>query len=504
MNGINISLTQTDFSKSDTGKLTVQERTLLNCVDIDTKFFRNHKQNIMYFNDKGFWEQLSKDDFTDAIQKLIIKKAHEYKNENFSFSKNNVINNIISNLRAKLTEFPSFHEIETINADNTYKVITKTKVYCINTKTADVNIISNVGQFYNFVALSDFTPDHETLETELLSQGVQNFFDVITCQDKDLVVYLQELMGHTLVHGYLSQPYIYMLYGGGKNGKSVFIDLLSRLVDQNKSALNFSDLSMKTAGTLERNFINVPSELDGNKAINESMLKGITSGDAIEIDEKYLLPRTMKPIAKQIGAANTLPPSMDSSNGLWRRIMVVPFFAEISKGHEQPPEYFHELFANEINNIRQWAFRGLLRMIKNKGYHSKCLAVDNAVKAYKLEENSALQFMTMTYEFVANNNKKEMNYYYFEFSKSNQDDDTYIATKTNIYNGYKLWALEEGIKQLPAKQFHEKLKKETLIWLQETKQNGSNAYAINTFTLRQKIKSDMKASLEAADSSIPF
>ncbi len=299
-------------------------------------------------------------------------------------------------------------------------------------------------------------------------------------------------MGHTLVHGFLSQPYIYMLYGGGKNGKSVFLDLLSRLVSQHKSALNFCDISMKTAGTLEKNLINLPSELDGNKPINESMLKGITSGDAIEIDEKYLMPRTIKPIAKQIGAANTLPPNMDSSDGLWRRIIIIPFFAKILEAQKETPEYFYELFTKEITSLRQWAFLGLLRMIKNKGVHSKCLAVENAVNKYKLEENSALQFMNIVHEFVANNNKKELNYYYLEFSKSNQDDDIHIATKKNIYNGYKSWVLDEGIKQLSSQQFHDKLKKEALPWLKNVKQNGSNAYAINILSLRQKMQDRIK------------
>ncbi len=491
MNGINILLTQADFTVSDKGYLTVKGRKLLNCVEIDNRFFRTYRQNIMYFNEEGFWEQLSKDDFIDEIQNLIIQKAQASEDESFFFA-STIMQGIIKNLRAKLDKFPTFNDIENINANNTYKVITKSKIYLIHTKSANLKIVNNIGQFYNFVAISDFTPADEANENNLLSAKLKSFFNLIACGDKEIIRYLQELMGHTLVHGFLSQPYIYMLYGGGKNGKSVFLDLLSRLVSQHKSALNFCDISMKTAGTLEKNLINLPSELDGNKPINESMLKGITSGDAIEIDEKYLMPRTIKPIAKQIGAANTLPPNMDSSDGLWRRIIIIPFFAKILEAQKETPEYFYELFTKEITSLRQWAFLGLLRMIKNKGVHSKCLAVENAVNKYKLEENSALQFMNIVHEFVANNNKKELNYYYLEFSKSNQDDDIHIATKKNIYNGYKSWVLDEGIKQLSSQQFHDKLKKEALPWLKNVKQNGSNAYAINILSLRQKMQDRIK------------
>jgi P4 family phage/plasmid primase-like protien len=315
---------------------------------------------------------------------------------------------------------------------------------------------------------------------------MKDFFDFISKGDQQLIDYLQELMGHTLVHGYLSQPFIYILYGGGKNGKSVFIDLLSRLVNQKKSALNFSDVSMKTAGTLERNFINVPSELDGNRAINESMLKSITSGDAIEIDEKYLLPRTMKPIAKQIGAANTLFACTDSSDGLWRRLQIIPFLAEITKVQEKTPEYFHQLFQSEMPSITQWAYKGLLRLIRNKGYHSKCTAVEKAVKKYKLDENSALQFMTIIHELVANDNQHELKKYNLKFKQSNIDPDSYIGSRSNIYGGFKIWASIQGIKQLSAKQFHEKIEHGSLPWLSDVMQSNAKAYALNIFEIRQK------------------
>jgi len=107
------------------------------------------------------------------------------------------------------------------------------------------------------------------------------------CGDQELATFLQTLVGYSL-SGLTTDHRLYFLYGNGKNGKSVFINILSALFGQNGISIDPSSLmelkrtSGQASGDIARlagkRFIS-SNELPNNGMFNEEFVKRITPGD---------------------------------------------------------------------------------------------------------------------------------------------------------------------------------------------------------------------------------
>jgi putative DNA primase/helicase len=95
--------------------------------------------------------------------------------------------------------------------------------------------------------------------------------------------------------------------------------------------------------------------------------------------------------AKLVVAANSRPKFLDSSEGLWRRLVAIPFRVVIPEAHQD--KHIASKLLEELPGIFNWALIGLQRL-QSRGVFTESELVRQAVAAYKLESNPARLFLT--------------------------------------------------------------------------------------------------------------
>jgi putative DNA primase/helicase len=137
---------------------------------------------------------------------------------------------------------------------------------------------------------------------------------------------LQEWFGYLLTPDTRFQKFV-ILEGERANGKSVVLDTLEAML----GAKNVSHVPVEVFGdrfqlTMTVNKLaNIAPEVYDNVRLNEGALKQFTGGDSIYFDKKGVQGFDAKPSARLIMSTNNHPPINDRSNGIWRRMLFLPF-----------------------------------------------------------------------------------------------------------------------------------------------------------------------------------
>lgn len=105
------------------------------------------------------------------------------------------------------------------------------------------------------------------------------------------------------------------------------------------------------------------SELEADKRLATSMLKYMTGGEAVTARFLFEGEFEFMPTFKPWLASNVKPPLSDSSKGLWRRLVLIPFTVQI----ERPDRMLKiKLVERELPGILSWAVLGC-RMWQEEG-----------------------------------------------------------------------------------------------------------------------------------------
>ncbi|MCX5831376.1 MAG: phage/plasmid primase, P4 family [Deltaproteobacteria bacterium] len=197
--------------------------------------------------------------------------------------------------------------------------------------------------------------------------------------------------------GYCFYPNIHihkclLLTGKGGNGKSVFVNIITRLVgEDNVASLQPTNLTDKfLLGTLKDKLLNVSSEIQGNK-IENSVWRQVIAGDTVQADRKFNKPISFRPIAKHIYSMNMTPIITDRSNAFVRRIIVVEFkavFDEMSADKE-----LEDKLTKELPGIFNWALKGFRRVVLENKNIRESLQVKKDKKTFLKAVDPVLNFV---------------------------------------------------------------------------------------------------------------
>lgn len=181
--------------------------------------------------------------------------------------------------------------------------------------------------------------------------------------DQETVDFLQEFCGYCLWPSADQQIGLF-LEGKGGNGKNKFcIGLGSMLGEANCSAVPLETFHERFVleGVVGK-LINISSECTEGKPIPMGIVKSIISGDPITFDRKFRSSSTVYPTVKLIVVWNQRPKLTDSSEGFWRRLMLVPFSKDFEHSPQKDPDLAPKII-RETPGIFNWAVRGLSRML---------------------------------------------------------------------------------------------------------------------------------------------
>lgn len=151
--------------------------------------------------------------------------------------------------------------------------------------------------------------------------------------DKDAQKVLAEYIGWIFTP--LKLEKCLFLYGSGKNGKSVFVDIVEALLGkENISHESLSDMcgenGDRSRANLSGKLLNTCSDVAPN-AFSGDIFKRIASGEPISTRQLYKDVATLTDYAKMLFCLNELPKTNDKSNGYFRRFLIVPFKVQIPK-----------------------------------------------------------------------------------------------------------------------------------------------------------------------------
>jgi P4 family phage/plasmid primase-like protien len=224
------------------------------------------------------------------------------------------------------------------------------------------------------------------------------FLVTATCGDAERFLLLQQWAGYTLLRSSHYQKFL-LCYGDGANGKSVFFDCIMALLGaQNCSTVplsKFDDVHhlTHTWGKLA----NITDESSkGLEEEAETALKQYTGGTQVTFKRLYQQPFSAYPTAKIMIATNKLPRFVDTSNGIWRRMLLVPFDAVIPED-KQDRHLAKKIKATEMSGVLKWALEGL-RSLEEAGGFIEPAACRQALDQYKREMNPLVVFLEENFE----------------------------------------------------------------------------------------------------------
>jgi putative DNA primase/helicase len=210
--------------------------------------------------------------------------------------------------------------------------------------------------------------------------------------DTEMRAFLQRWAGYCLT-GSVREQKLLFLFGGGANGKSVFIELLAWLL---------GDYSKKIATELLMQHQRSPqgpspdivalkgarliyaNETEEGRRLAESRVKDLTGGDTLTGRVPYgKADITFRPSHKLVIVGNHRPEITDNSHGMWRRVALTPFDVTIAEGRRDPELLEH--LRGEGAGILNWALEGLRQWQSNGlGVPRK---IEAATAAYRDEQD---------------------------------------------------------------------------------------------------------------------
>lgn len=183
-----------------------------------------------------------------------------------------------------------------------------------------------------------------------------------TFESEELIEYIQMAVGYTLT-GLTSEQCFFLCYGTGANGKSTFLDTIQYVMGKYAHYLPFYTLELSTNQQIPNDLAPLPgkrlvsaSEGQRSTRLNEARVKALTGGD--EITARFLHKEffTFRPSCKLWLFSNHLPEIHDESEGMWRRMRVIPFKHQVPD-HLRDPRLAEKL-QDEASGILRWAVAG--------------------------------------------------------------------------------------------------------------------------------------------------
>ena len=207
------------------------------------------------------------------------------------------------------------------------------------------------------------------------------------------ILVLQELAGYLLESGY---PYgkAFMLVGDGRNGKTVFLDLIIEFLGiRNVSSVALQNLGgLFAVADLYGKLANICDDLSDRDLQYSGSFKKLTGDSLIWAQKKFRDPFSFMSRAKLVFAANRIPKVKDDSYAYFSRWIIVRFPNQFVDGLNADPHLKDRLTTpEELSGFLNWALEGLRRIRKNKGF-SKKMSAEEVQRYYQRLSDSVAAF----------------------------------------------------------------------------------------------------------------
>jgi putative DNA primase/helicase len=222
------------------------------------------------------------------------------------------------------------------------------------------------------------------------------FLDEVFTGDDDLIAFIQRAVGYSLT-GDTKEQCFFILYGGGANGKSTFVEIICKLLGTHAETAEFTTFLTKRDSGGPRNDLArlhaarlvKAAEGEQQARLAESTIKELTGEDTVAARFLFKEHFTFKPQFKIWLVTNHKPEIRGTDQAIWRRVRLIEFARQF-EGTQRDPDLRRKL-QEELPGILCWALEGCLLWQQ----HELGIApgVERATQAYRQESDQIGRFL---------------------------------------------------------------------------------------------------------------
>jgi len=302
-----------------------------------------------------------------------------------------------------------------------------TDEFLLNTPSSTYDLRKGAGVALNHSSVNFITKqtavDPGVEGREIWENALNTFF----CGDKDLIAYVQEIVGLAAI-GKVYVEALIIAYGEGRNGKSTFWNVIARVLGSYSGNISADMLTVGCKRNVKPELAEakgkrllIAAELEEGMRLNNSNVKQLCSTDEIYAEKKYKDPFSYIPTHTLVLYTNHLPKVGAIDKGTWRRLIVIPFEAKI-EGKTDIKNYADYLFENSGGAILSWIIEGAKKVIEDNYKIEPPKKVKEAIRKYK-------------------ENNDWMSHYLDECCEI---DESYSEKSSEVYNSYRAYCMKVG------------------------------------------------------------
>jgi len=256
--------------------------------------------------------------------------------------------------------------------------------------------------------------------------------------DPAMIAYIRRIAGYTCT-GLTSEQALFILYGDGNEGKSVFLEAIGSTLGDYAQQVPAQTLAHSRDGAIPNDIARMKgkrlariSELEKGMALAEAKIKQLTGGDRVVarfLRQEFF---EFKPVCKIILDSNYLPRIRGSDRGIWRRIRVVRCKVPIPEAERD--RRLAAKLVEEASGILAWIVRGAIEWQRDGLGEPEPVAA--ALEEYRSEMDDIGRFMEECIRVGAAG----------------------TAPCRDVYGRYVTWCMQNGEKTLSSREFAAELR----------------------------------------------
>jgi len=257
-----------------------------------------------------------------------------------------------------------------------------------------------------------------------------DFLNTIFEGDQALISFVQKLAALSL-SGNVNEELLIFAHGEGANGKTTFLNVLSRIfadyhvdIDPSiliKSRANDQRLKLENTANLRGKRLATANEIPEMSSYDDSVVKQLSSRDPVPYKQIYHSTGSFIPSHVLWVRANHKPRFNVNDGGMLRRLVLIPFAHHFSA--ETRINRYEDVLSKEAPGILNWLIQGWQDYRQN-GLGEYPASVSVAMEEYRNECDVLAQFMQESYLKL---------------------DGTSVPLK-NVVSAFNTWAPQNGYK----------------------------------------------------------
>lgn len=282
------------------------------------------------------------------------------------------------------------------------------------------------------------------------------FLDEVFIGATSTIEAVQRLLGYTLT-GLSIEEVLVVAHGFGANGKSVFGNVVHHIMGGYSSVAASSLLVARgandtgprddLAALVGARHVSI-NELQAGDKLDERTVKVLAGREPISARRLYGNSFTFMPTFTPWLRTNHKPIIQGTDDGIWRRLVLLPFQRQFSEGEKDP--WLEQKLLAERDGILAWMIEGAIRYLKDGLNPSVAMRAE--LSTYRNDSDLLAVFLEECTEAAQGNKVKQQ----------------------DLYTAWKGWCTDNGISYGAKASFTRRLSEKGY---PEQKSNGTRSYA---------------------------